>query len=321
MGVNIIAMGEILIDLIPVKPGHYRDVPAFEKCFGGAPFNYAVGVARLGGSVGALTAVGKDPFGEFLLETLEENRVDVSQVKVKDARTTLAFVLLEPSGERSFFFYRQPWVETADTLLSPEDVDPAYFEGAKVLHYSGVALSHSPEREAVFKAVETARQADVMVSYDPNIRLDLWDSVDELRQICHRAMSEADIILMARDEAEFIFGESHPEKIADIIALKYNPQYIAVKLGDKGCYIRDRSGYAVGKPAFKVEVIDTTGAGDGWAAAFEEGLVEGWDLETCAVAANAFGALIVTKRGAITAMPFRNELRRFLDERGFKTGI
>jgi len=90
-------MGEILVDFIPVVPGEYVEVPAFEKCFSGAPFNYAVAAARLGAKVGALTAVGTDPFGEFLLETLSINNVDTSQVKVRKARTTLSFVVSEPS--------------------------------------------------------------------------------------------------------------------------------------------------------------------------------------------------------------------------------
>ena len=315
MGVQIIAMGEILVDFVPSKPGHYDQVPSFKRCFGGAPFNYAIGVARLGGQVGALTAVGKDQFGEFLLSTLKENRVDVSHVKVKEARTTLAFVILEPGGERSFFFYRRPWTETADTLLSPEDVDPSYVSQAKILHYSGVALSHSPEREAVYKAVKVAREKGVLVSYDPNIRLDLWKSTEELRRIYDKAMRDADIILVSKEEAEFLFGRSEPSKVADIISRKYKPEYIAVKLGSLGSYVRDKAGHVVKKSAFKVRVVDTTGAGDGWAAAFEEGLIEGWSLEACATVANAVGAMVVTRRGAITAMPTRDKLKAFLREK------
>ncbi len=316
MAVDIVAMGEILVDFIPVKPGSYMDVPAFEKCFGGAPFNYAVAAARLGAKVGALTAVGTDPFGEFLLETLKANGVDTSQVKVKRARTTLAFVVSEPSGERSFFFYRKPWAETADTFLSPSDVDPAYLRGVKILHYSGVALSHSPEREAVFKAVEETQASGGLVSYDPNIRLDLWGSADELQAVNDEAMKRADIILLAKDEAELLFGQADPQMVGAKVRAKYHPRYVALKLGDEGSYVEDNSGKRVSKSAFKVEVVDTTGAGDGWAAGFEFGLIEGWSLESCVKVANAVGALIVTKRGAITAMPTRTELETFLKQRG-----
>ena len=317
---DIVAIGEILIDFIPVTSGSYSDVPAFEKCFGGAPFNYAVAAARLGAEVGALAAVGTDPFGEFLIDTLKKNNVDTSHVRIKKQRTTLAFVVSEPNGERSFFFYRKPWFETADTMLSPSHVDPAYVRSAKILHYSGVALSHSPERDAIFKAVEETRASGGLISYDPNIRLELWPSSNEFRAMNEKAMRKADIILLAKDEAEILFGKWNPKKIAAMIRSNYHPRYVALKLGDQGSYVEDEAGTSVFKPAYEVEVVDTTGAGDGWAAAFDYGLIKGWDLETCATAANAVGALIVTKRGAISAMPTRAELDEFLRKRGVVLG-
>jgi len=316
LALDIVAIGEILVDFIPVMPGEYGDVPAFEKCFGGAPFNFAVAAARLGTKVGAVAAVGRDPFGRFLIETLKKNNVDTSHVNVKTQRTTLAFVESEPNGERSFFFYRKPWLETADTMLSPTDIDAAYFRGAKILHYSGVALSHSPEREAVFKAVEDARASGCLISYDPNIRLDLWPSSEELRAMNEMAMKNADLVLLAKDEAEFLFGRlSSKETVANIMG-KYHPRYAALKLGDQGSYVEDDHGNACFKPAFAVAVVDTTGAGDAWAAGFDVGLIEGWELETCVTVANAVGALTVTKRGAISALPRRAELDEFLRRRG-----
>lgn len=316
MGVQIVAMGEILIDFIPIQLGNYTTVPAFERCFGGAPFNYAVAAARLGAKVGALAAVGADPFGDFLVETLRRNNIDTSQVKVKKARTTLAFVVSQPGGERSFFFYRKPWADTADTLLEPNDVDSSYLRGVKMLHYSGVGLSHSPEREAIRKAIEQTRASGGLISYDPNIRLDLWESHDELRAVNEEAMKTADIVLLAKDEAEFLFGRAKPQRVAAQILKEYHPRYVALKLGDQGSYVESDTGRAFSKPAYKVKVVDTTGAGDGWAAGFEFGLVQGWNLETCATVANAIGALVVTRRGAVTALPTRAELESFLKRKG-----
>jgi len=129
-------------------------------------------------------------------------------------------------------------------------------------------------------------------------------------------MRKADIILLAKDEAEFLFGKRNPKKIAARIRSKYHPRYVALKLGDQGSYVEDENGTSVFKPAYKVEVVDTTGAGDGWAAAFDYGLLKEWDLETCLTVANAVGALIVTKRGATSAMPTEAELDRFLRKRG-----
>jgi sugar/nucleoside kinase (ribokinase family) len=131
-----------------------------------------------------------------------------------------------------------------------------------------------------------------------------------------KAMRKADIILLARDEAEFLFGKRNPRKTAARIRSEYHPRYVALKLGNQGSYVEDEDGTFVFKPAYEVEVVDTTGAGDGWAAAFDYGLLRGWDLETCVTVANAVGALIVTKRGATSAMPTRAELDRFLRNRG-----
>jgi sugar/nucleoside kinase (ribokinase family) len=316
LAAEIVAIGEILIDFIPFASGSSTDVPAFEKCFGGAPFNYAIAAARLGAKVGALAAVGADPFGQFLIETLKKDNVDTRHVRIKKQRTSLAFVVSEPNGERSFFFYRKPLFETADTMLSPGDVPAAYLRSAKILHYSGVALSHRPERDAVFKAIEETRVSGGLISYDPNIRLELWPSRDELRAMNERAMRKADIILLAKDEAEFLFGKGNPKAVVAKIRSKCHPQYIALKLGDQGSYVEDENGTSFFKPAYEVDVVDTTGAGDGWAAAFDYGLIKGWDLEACVTAANAVGALIVTKRGATSAMPTRPELDEFLRKRG-----
>lgn len=312
---KVVALGEILVDMIPTELGHYRGVPLFEKCFGGAPFNFAIGIARLGGKAGAICAVGSDQFGEFLLETLKSNGVDTSGVKVKKARTTLAFVVRYARGERDFFFYRKPWGETADSLLAPGDIDPGYISGAEILHYSGVILSHDPAREATLKAVKIAKRAGVKVSFDLNIRSDLWKSEDELRRVYGEAMREADLILMAEEEVEGLFGKSDLAHVSRTLMRKYSPLCLAIRLGGEGCYLFTRGGEEIYEPALKVRVEDTTGAGDAWAAGFEEMLVEGLDLRDCAKIANAVAALSVTKVGAITALPTREEVKRFIRKR------
>ncbi|HID91280.1 TPA: carbohydrate kinase family protein, partial [Candidatus Bathyarchaeota archaeon] len=277
--------------------------------------NFAIGVARIGGGVGCIGAVGSDQFGEFLLGVLEVNGVDVSRVKVKDARTSLAFVIRYPGGERSFFFYRKPWAETADTMLSPDDIDPHYVAKAKILHYSGMALSQSPCREAVLEAVRIAREAGVHVFLDPNIRPDVWADRDTLTRTYDQAMRNADSILFATDEVSYLFNTTDYRRAMETVMERYGPAYAIVKLGAKGCYIRTMGGEEILKPGFDVVPVDTTGAGDGWAAGFEEALIEGLSLDDCATIANAIGALVVTKMGAITALPTREELRSFLRSR------
>jgi len=231
----------------------------------------------------------------------------------KGRRTTIAFVANEPkSGERTFFFYRKPWTgETSDSSLEPSDIDLSYIARAKILHVSGFALSQNPCREAIFKAINYARKSGVRVSFDPTLRVDVWDSEAILRKTYSRALRLSDIAAFSSEEAEFVFGTSEAERAAEG-ALRYGVGIVGIKLGEQGSYITSKDGKSVRAPAFRVEAVDTTGAGDGWNAGLLAGLFRGWDIEKCATVANAIGALVVTRRGAITAMPYEQELREFL---------
>lgn len=315
---TVVAIGEVLVDFVSTEPGPCIKALTFEKCLGGAPMNTAVGISRLEVSTGAITAVGDDPFGQFLIEELKRNKVDVSRIKVKKSkRTTIAFVANEPiSGERTFTFYRKPWTgETADSSLQPDDIEPDYIAKAKILHVSGFALSQNPCREAIFRAISYARKAGIRVSFDPTLRTDVWTSLATLRTTYNRVLKLSDIATFSREEAEFILGTSEPEQAARK-ASRYGISVIGIKLGENGSYLVGNGGRKVQTPAFRVEPVDTTGAGDGWNAGLLVGLCKNWDLEKCAIVANAIGALVVTKRGAITAMPHREELIAFLKRTG-----
>ncbi len=323
MNPEIIGIGEVLIDFIATEPGSYIEVPAFRKFFGGAPMNTLVGIVRLGSTAGAITVVGDDPFGQFLLKELKENGIDVSRVVVKkNVRTTLAFVANEPeTGERTFIFYRKPWVKgTSVDALSPEDIDYDYISSAKILHTSGFALSQNPTRKAVLAAMTHAKKEGVKVSFDPTLRLDVWKSEKTIRMIYSKVLKLSDIAMFSREEAEFTFRTKDPERAANKI-LKYGVEVAGIKLGDRGSLVKTRGGKRIYIPAFKVKAVDTTGAGDGWNAGLLFGLLRGWDLERCVKIANAVGALVVTKRGATTALPYREELNEFFRKRGFNIEI
>ncbi|MBS7639945.1 MAG: sugar kinase [Candidatus Bathyarchaeia archaeon] len=320
---DIVGIGEVLIDFIATEPVSYLEASAFRKFFGGAPMNTLVGVVRLGLTAGAITVVGDDPFGHFLLKELRDNGVDVSRVRVKgNVRTTLAFVANDPeTGERTFIFYRSPWVKgTSVDSLSPEDIDYDYISSAKILHVSGFSLSENPTRKAILSAIKHARRMGVKVSFDPTLRLDVWRSERTLRRLYSAVLKLSDIATFSREEAEFIFGTSSPDEAADK-ALKYGVSVVGIKLGDKGALVKTWDGRRIYEPAFKVKPIDTTGAGDGWNAGLLVGLIRGWDLERCVKVANAIGALVVTKHGAITALPYRDELNKFLRERGLNIEV
>ncbi len=323
MSPEVVGIGEVLVDFVATEPVSYTEVPAFQKCFGGAPMNTLVGVARLGSTSGAITAVGDDPFGQFLVQELKRNGVDTSRVRAKKGTlTTLAFVANDPeTGERSFMFYRKPWVSgTSDSSLSVGDIDFEYVGNAKILHVSGFALSQNPSRNAVLAAVKHARKEGVKVSFDPTLRLDVWSSEQTIRRFYGQMLGMSDIATFSREEAAFIFRTDDPEKAAEK-ALKRGVSIVGIKLGSDGALVMTKEGKKVHEPAFKVKAVDTTGAGDGWNAGLLVGHLKGWDLETCVTVANAVGALVVTKRGAITALPYKDELNSFLEENNVKLRV
>jgi fructokinase len=207
---EVIGIGEVLIDFVGLKPVSYLEVSMFQKCFGGAPMNTLIGVSRLGSSTGAITSVGDDPFGQFLVDELNKNGVDTSHVKVKKGmRTTISFVTNEPkTGERTFIFYRRPWVRgTADCMLSLEDADLDYISRASILHVSGFSLSQNPSRKAVLSAVKHAKEMGVKVSFDPTLRIDVWQSERTIRRLYSQILHMSDIATFSREEAEFVFGK------------------------------------------------------------------------------------------------------------------
>jgi sugar/nucleoside kinase (ribokinase family) len=312
MSVEVFSLGEILVDIIPVEPGSYVDGKLFEIHFGGAPANVAIGIARLGHRAGFIGAVGNDPFGEMLRSFLEMEGVDTKGVVVKKARTTLAFVILQKGGERDFFFYRLPWTETADTMLKPEDIDLSLVSKAKVLHISGVATAFPPLSEAVYIAMRHAFDNRLHVSFDPNYRGDIWGSGRRALEAMDRFLKVTTLLTMGLDEVVNMFGSEDYRAVAENVMEMYrNIQYVAIRLGKRGAYVKSRE-KEVYVPAFEINAVDTTGAGDAWTAAFIVFyFLEKKDLETAVRLSNAFAALKCLRRGAVTGIPRRRELEEF----------
>jgi sugar/nucleoside kinase (ribokinase family) len=320
---DVIALGEALIDFIALDSPDLSEATSFLKSFGGAPMNTVVGVSRLGVSAGAVTAVGDDPFGEYIVRVLKENFVDTSHIVVKRGlRTPLAFVTNEPeTGERKFLFYRGPFVgPTADACLSLQDIDLNYIMGAKILHVSGFALSQSPTRETVLKIVESAREHDVKVFFDPTLRLEVWSSGEEVRKVLFTVLRRCNLAAFSIEEIKYFFEADDPDRAADAI-LDLGLEVACIRLGSKGALVKTCEGVRVFEPAFKVKAVDTTGAGDGWNAGFIVGTLKGFGLRECVRIANAVGALVVTKRGAITALPSKGELNGFLEDNGIELAV
>jgi fructokinase len=312
----VIALGELLIDFVPTVSGvSLIDAPAFQKAPGGAPGNVAVGLCRLGISSGFMGMVGEDPFGHFLESVLHEAGVDTSALCFSPAaRTGLAFVSLRADGEREFIFYRHP---SADMLFAPENVDEAYVRSAQIFHYGSISLISEPSASATLKAVTAARQGGLLVSYDPNLRLNLWPSADQARQGLMRGWELAHIIKASQEELEFLSGETSLEAGARRL-WRTDLKLLVVTLGKDGsAYFTPEASGRV--PGFPVTPVDTTGAGDGFVAGLLKGLIDTpapWQdparlAEICRYA-NAVGALTTTQRGAIPALPTASQVEQFI---------
>lgn len=318
---DIVCLGEALIDFVSLESGvSLIETPGFEKAAGGAPANVAVGLARLGVSAGFIGKVGDDPFGRFLAQTIAAPGVDVSQLRFEsEARTGLAFVSLTAAGERDFVFYRNP---SADMLLRPDEIDEGYLAGARLFHYGSITLIVEPSRSATLKAIEAARRGGLIVSYDPNLRLSLWDTAEHARSEITAALDYAHIVKVSEEEVEFLFGHRDLDRGAEALLERPDVRLVVITRGEGGCYYRTRaeSGAAAGlRPA----VVDTTGAGDAFVAAMLRGVLAtvrdgGWEalsgdrLRRIMIEANAAGALTTTKKGAIPALPTAAELDQFL---------
>jgi fructokinase len=315
---DVITLGELLIDFVPTVSGvTLIEAPAFKKAPGGAPANVAAGLAKLGVSAGFMGKVGDDPFGHFLAQTLAEAGVDTAALRFSsEARTALAFVSLRADGEREFSFYRHP---SADMLYRPDEVDTAYIRAAKVLHYGSISLIGEPSRSATLLAVETARSAGLLVSYDPNLRLSLWPSVEAAREGMMVGWPLAQVIKVSGEELACLSGTDDLEAGAGRL---WHPdlRLLIVTLGKDGCaYVTPQlSGRAA---SFAVKPVDTTGAGDGFVAGLLKGLLEhpradldeGRLRDICRYA-NAVGALTTARRGAIPALPTARQVNRLIGQ-------
>ena len=304
--VDVIAIGELLIDLIADKTGVSLDEQiTFKRFAGGAPANFAVGVKRLGISSGMITKVGDDFFGRFLIKTLKEKQVDISQIKTtKEFKTALAFVGLDETKSPSFSFYRSP---CADIMLNENEIDEEYIKSSKLLMCGTVSLADEPSRSAIFKAIEFAKKHGLQVACDPNLREDLWHFKDP-REHLFKVLKNTDIFLPSIAEAELITGEKGDNAFEAILEL--GPSIIGVTHGAEGSTILTKD-EKFSAPSYKVKVLDTTGAGDAWAAGIITGLLTNMPLSEIPYFANAISALKITRKGAMN-IPNRKEVEDFM---------
>ncbi|XP_076949938.1 putative fructokinase-6, chloroplastic isoform X1 [Bidens hawaiensis] len=305
----VVCFGEMLIDFVPTINGlALAEAPAFKKAPGGAPANVAVGIARLDGSSAFIGKVGEDEFGYMLADILKQNNVNNEGMRFDPgARTALAFVTLKNNGEREFMFYRNP---SADMLLEESELDLDLIRKAKIFHYGSISLITEPCKSAHIAATKAAKEAGVLLSYDPNLRLPLWPSAESAREGILSIWDTADIIKISEEEIVFLTNGEDPYD-DNVVRKLYHPnlKLLLVTEGPDGCryYTKEFSGRVKG---LKVEPVDTTGAGDAFVAGVLSKLAadvsllkDEHRLREALSFANACGAITVTERGAIPALP------------------
>nr|KYP41290.1 putative fructokinase-4 [Cajanus cajan] len=311
----------MLIDFVPTVGGvSLADAPAFKKAPGGAPANVAVGISRLGGSSAFIGKVGADEFGYMLADILKQNNVETSGMRFDtNARTALAFVTLRADGEREFLFFRNP---SADMLLQESELDKNILKQARIFHYGSISLIDEPCKSAHLAAMSIAKKSGCILSYDPNLRLALWPSEDAARKGIMDIWDQADVIKISEDEITFLTGgdDPHDDNVVLNKLFHSNLKLLIVTEGSKGCryYTKEFKGRVAG---VKVKPVDTTGAGDAFVSgilyriASDQTIFQNEKLLRKALYfANMCGAITVTERGAIPALPTKEAILEFLIE-------
>ena len=313
---QLTALGELLIDFTENGTSAQGN-PLLEANPGGAPCNVLAMLEKLGKKTAFIGKVGKDMFGEQLKTAVEEVGIDTRNLVMdEEVHTTLAFVHTYPDGDRDFSFYRNPG---ADMMLKKEEVDEDLIRGAKIFHFGTLSSTHEGVREATRYAIDVAKEAGCIVSFDPNLRPPLWKSLDEAKAEIEYGLSKCDILKISDNEVEFLFGTTDYDEGARLIREKYQIPLVLITLGKDGsrAYYKD---LRVEVPGFVQEhTIETTGAGDTFCAnslnyILEHGMEELTEenLKELLTFANAAASLITTRKGALRVMPTREEIKNFI---------
>ncbi len=314
--ISVTALGEVLIDFTD-NGTSAAGQKLFERNPGGAPANVLVALERLGLSTAFIGKVGQDMHGDFLRATLVANDVNCDGlISDPDFFTTLAFVALSEDGERTFSFARKPG---ADTQLRPEDLNEDIIRNSKVFHVGSLSLTDEPARSATIAALDIAKDAGCVMSYDPNYRNTLWTSPEAASEQMRSIVKYMDLIKISGEETALMTGIEEPAAAAKAL-LDQGAKVVCVTLDAEGALVATKEGTAV-VPSFKVEAVDTTGAGDsfwgGFLCAFLDSKLAPADVtledaKSFARFGNAVASLCVRQRGAIPAMPTLPEVEKVL---------
>lgn len=313
---DVVALGELLIDFTEtgVSP---QGNPLLEVNPGGAPCNVLAMLQNLGRKTAFVGKVGKDSFGDLLAKTIGERGIETTGLlQDSDVHTTLAFVHTLPDGDREFSFYRKPG---ADVSLSANELKEEMIGDCRIFHFGSLSLTDEPCRTATQTSLRIAQNAGALISFDPNLREPLWDNLNDAKMQIAWGLKHSDVVKIADNEMTFLTGETDFEKGAAILRAWFpNIRLLNITAGPDGSH----SFYGdlhVFVPGFRVQAIETTGAGDTFCACvlhdvLNNGLYDRTEDSLAAMLrfANAAAAIITTRKGALKSMPTLSEVQALL---------
>lgn len=316
---DVTALGELLIDFTENGESSQGN-PLMEANPGGAPCNVLAMLQKLGKKTAFIGKVGADMFGNQLKKAVEEVGIDTRNLIMdKKHHTTLAFVHTYPDGDRDFSFYRDPG---ADMMLTKEEVQKELIQSSRIFHFGTLSSTHEGVREATRHAIELAKEAGCIITFDPNLRPPLWGSLEDARKEIEYGMTKCDVLKISDNEVEFLFDTTDYDKGAALIREKYNIPLVLITMGKDGsrAYYKDMRVEVA--PFLQENTIETTGAGDTFCASslnyvLEHGLEDLTEenLKELLTFANAAASLITTRKGALRVMPSKEEVLDFIASR------
>ena len=315
---DVIALGELLIDFTSSGISGQGN-PLFEANPGGAPCNVLAMLNKMGHKTAFIGKVGEDIFGTRLKKTLEEIDIDTTNLLLdKDIRTTLAFVQNDETGDRSFSFYRNPG---ADMMLRRQEINLEQIKNTKIFHFGTLSMTDEEVREATKIAIACAKESGLLISFDPNLRPPLWNSLEDAKEQITYGLSQCDILKISDNEIEFMTGTSDFDEGADLLMRQYpNIRLLNVTAGAEGSYSYYK-GQKIFVPSFLLGgTVDTTGAGDTFGGCVLNYILEhdidhltNSELTEMLQIANAAAYLVTTKKGAICSMPELDEVKHLVE--------
>lgn len=313
---DVVALGELLIDFTENGISSQSN-QLFEANPGGAPCNVLAMLQKLGRKTAFIGKVGEDSFGKMLVRTIQDQGIDTQGVVYDSCvPTTLAFVHTKDDGDRSFSFYRNPG---ADMMLQVSEINSELIEQSKLFHFGSLSMTASNVEEATKYAIKKAKDANAIISFDPNLRPPLWENLKTAREKIAYGLSQCDVLKISDDEIMFMTGETDIDRGIWKIIQTYEIPFVCATMGKKGSKAFFEGKKVEGKPFVRTDTVETTGAGDTFCACMldfvlQQGIKE---LEESAVKnmlefANAAASIITTRKGALRVMPEKQEVLSFM---------